>query len=78
MNRCCCDLQTGMEVIGFYREEITHVLQLVASVLKLGNVEFSHRSNSDGTDGCDISNTAGMYLAFYIHMYKKQKAVFKK
>ncbi|XP_053408862.1 unconventional myosin-Ib-like isoform X3 [Mercenaria mercenaria] len=50
-------VKTGMEVIGFYRTEITEVFQLVASVLKLGNVEFSHRSNADGTDGCDISNT---------------------
>ena len=48
-----------MEVIGFRRDEITSVLQLVASVLKLGNVEFSHRSNPDGTDGCDIGNTNG-------------------
>ena len=50
-----------MEVIGFRRDEITSVLQLVASVLKLGNVEFSHRSNPDGTDGCDIGNSSGNY-----------------
>ncbi|XP_060583586.1 unconventional myosin-Ia-like isoform X8 [Ruditapes philippinarum] len=50
-------VKTGMEVIGFYRAEINEVFQLVASVLKLGNVEFSHRSNSDGTDGCDIAST---------------------
>lgn len=50
-------VKTGMEVIGFHLTEITEVFQLVASVLKLGNVEFSHRSNSDGTDGCNISNS---------------------
>lgn len=47
---------TGMEVIGFQPGEITQVLQLVAMVLKLGNVRFSPRSNKDGTDGCDIDN----------------------
>jgi myosin heavy subunit len=51
-----------MEVIGFYRAEINEVFQLVASVLKLGNVEFSHRSNSDGTDGCDIASTQGIVM----------------
>jgi len=49
-------VKTGMEVIGFYRDEITLVLQLVASILKLGNVEFTHRANRDGTDGCDIAS----------------------
>ncbi|XP_052803474.1 unconventional myosin-Ia-like isoform X2 [Mya arenaria] len=51
-------VKTGMEVIGFLPSEITDVLQLVASVLKLGNVSFTPRSNQDGTDGCDIANTA--------------------
>ena len=50
-----------MEVIGFYRDEITSILQLVAAILKLGNVEFSHRSNPDGTDGCDISSENGNF-----------------
>ncbi|KAK7488188.1 hypothetical protein BaRGS_00020630 [Batillaria attramentaria] len=48
-------VQNGMRVIGFHEEEITALWQLVASILKLGNVEFSHRQNADGTDGCDIS-----------------------
>jgi len=48
-----------MEVIGFRRQEIDQVLQLVAAVLKLGNVQFSARSNSDGTDGCDLGNSSG-------------------
>ena len=50
-----------MEVIGFYRDEVSSVLQLIASILKLGNVQFSPRSNQDGTDGCDISNVEGIY-----------------
>ena len=48
-----------MEVIGFQKDEVTSILQLVAAILKLGNVEFSHRSNPDGTDGCDIANENG-------------------
>ncbi|XP_033732027.1 unconventional myosin-Ia-like isoform X2 [Pecten maximus] len=46
----------GMEVIGFRKDEIKAVHQLLASVLKLGNVEFVHRSNMDGTDGCEIED----------------------
>lgn len=49
-------IKAGMEVIGFQKDEITSILQLVAAILKLGNVEFSHRSNPDGTDGCDIAS----------------------
>lgn len=51
--------QHGMEVIGFTSGEVTSLFQLIASILKLGNIDFSHRSNDDGTDGCDLSNTAG-------------------
>ena len=50
-----------MEVIGFEKEEITAVFQLVASVLKLGNIELQHHSNIDGTDGCRILGDYGEY-----------------
>ena len=49
-----------MEVIGFKTEEVMMTFQLVASILKLGNVEFSPKSNKDGTDGCDLSDMSGM------------------
>jgi myosin heavy subunit len=51
-----------MEVIGFSSSEKTSLFQLIASILKLGNIEFSHRSNDDGTDGCDLGNTEGKYF----------------
>lgn len=51
-----------MEVIGFTSDEVTSLFQLIGSILKLGNIEFSHRSNDDGTDGCDLSNTSGKFL----------------
>lgn len=44
----------GMEIIGFAKEEIQTVFQLLASILNLGNVEFVERPNADGTDGCDV------------------------
>ncbi|KAH3702056.1 hypothetical protein DPMN_077057, partial [Dreissena polymorpha] len=56
-------VKTGMEVIGFTSSEITDVLQLVASILKLGNIRFDHRGNADGTDGCTIANMAGIVIA---------------
>ncbi|KAK2150781.1 hypothetical protein LSH36_389g00009 [Paralvinella palmiformis] len=48
------DTKEAMEVIGFQSAEIVAIFQLVASVLKLGNIRFQHISNIDGTDGCKI------------------------
>ena len=48
-----------MEVIGFQSAEIVAIFQLVASVLKLGNIRFQHISNIDGTDGCKILDEEG-------------------
>ncbi|RUS71257.1 hypothetical protein EGW08_020980 [Elysia chlorotica] len=50
-------VQNGMEIIGFSADERSQVLQLLASILKLGNVQFTDRPNEDGTDGSDIVNT---------------------
>lgn len=51
-------IKNGMEVIGFSQEEVAMTFQLVASILKLGNVVFIPKSNKDGTDGCDLSDTS--------------------
>ncbi|XP_070174638.1 unconventional myosin-Ia-like [Littorina saxatilis] len=48
-------VQNGLKIIGFRGEEITALWQLVAAILKLGNVQFSPRTNADNTDGCDLS-----------------------
>ncbi|XP_025081061.1 unconventional myosin-Ib-like isoform X3 [Pomacea canaliculata] len=45
----------GMRIIGFTEEETRAVLQMVAAVLKLGNVTFSPRLNADNTDGSDVA-----------------------
>ena len=54
-------MQKALEVIGFQQEEVVQVFQLVAAVLKLGNLTFLHQSNMDGTDGCKLSNDHGMH-----------------
>ena len=51
----------AMEIIGFSQREITDVFQLVAAVLKLGNVQCEHHSNIDGTDGCRLLNDEEVY-----------------
>lgn len=49
-------VKNGMEVIGFQVDEVSMTFQLVACILKLGNVEFIPKSNKDGTDGCALSD----------------------
>ncbi|XP_064595408.1 unconventional myosin-Ib-like isoform X2 [Liolophura sinensis] len=46
----------GMQIIGFQDEEIFSTFELIATILKLGNLEFIHRGNLDGTDGCEINS----------------------
>ena len=48
-----------MLVMGLDEAEIVSLYGLVASVLKLGNLEFQHRPNLDGTDGCRLLNQQG-------------------
>ena len=48
-----------MEVIGFSEEEVVLIFQLVSCVLKLGNLQFQHYNNIDGTDGARIANDDG-------------------
>ena len=48
-----------MEVIGFHAEEVVALFQLIACVLKLGNLQFQHHNNIDGTDGSRIANDDG-------------------
>ena len=52
-------LQRALDVIGFEPAETTAVFQMVAAVLKLGNVHFRHHCNIDGTDGCRLFNEEG-------------------
>ena len=48
-----------MEDIGLKPEEICDIFKIVASVLKLGNLQFVPITNMDGTEGCSIANEYG-------------------
>ncbi|XP_071788878.1 LOW QUALITY PROTEIN: unconventional myosin-Ia-like [Asterias amurensis] len=48
--------QKAMQIIGFTDEEILAIYQLLASVLKLGNMEFKAYITMNGTEGVKITN----------------------
>ena len=54
-------MQRSMQDLGLSQQEIYHVFGIVASVLKLGNLEFVPTTNMDGTEGCSIVNDYGEY-----------------
>ncbi|XP_071449354.1 unconventional myosin-Ia-like [Hetaerina americana] len=51
----------ALETLGFTLEEVINVFQIVACVLKLGNIVFIPTNNIDGTEGCTISNEYELY-----------------
>ena len=62
-----------MEVIGFTEEEVVLIFQLVSCVLKLGNLQFQHYNNIDGTDGARIANDDGrLFQSVNLFMKKNQ------
>ena len=62
-------VQHALEVLGFGKEDYVIIFQLVAAILKLGNIQFQHKSNMDGTDGCKILNTEGSYFLSRVCYY---------
>ena len=48
-----------MKVIGIEDYEVVAIFEMLAAVLKIGNTEFKHQNNFDGTDGCRIINAEG-------------------
>ena len=46
-------------MIGFTKDEISNVYQLVAAVLHLGNIELKKMSLDHGTEGCRVVSKAG-------------------
>ncbi|XP_022087036.1 unconventional myosin-Ib-like [Acanthaster planci] len=48
--------QKAMQIIGFSDEEILAIYQLLASILKLGNMEFEAYVTMNGTEGVKITN----------------------
>ena len=51
-----------MQIIGFTDEEILAIYQLLASILKLGNMKFEAYVTMNGTEGVKITNQDGKYL----------------
>ncbi|XP_057707924.1 unconventional myosin-Ib isoform X3 [Corythoichthys intestinalis] len=43
-------VKNAMQIVGFMEDEVQSVLELVAAVLKLGNIEFKPESRLNGTD----------------------------
>ena len=55
-----------MQIIGFTDEEILAIYQLLASVLKLGNMEFKAYITMNGTEGVKITNQDGELLIIFV------------
>lgn len=54
--------RSALDVLGFCVEEIVSIFQIVAVVLKLGNLNFVPCNNIDDTEGCAIDNDYGINL----------------
>ncbi len=53
--------QNAMQIVGFMEVEVQSVLELVAAVLKLGNIEFKPESRCNGTDESRIKDKNGEF-----------------
>lgn len=53
--------QNAMQIVGFMEDEVQSVLELVAAVLKLGNIEFKPESRCNGTDESRIKDKNGAF-----------------
>lgn len=51
--------QNAMQIVGFMEDEVQSVLELVAAVLKLGNIEFKPESRCNGGDESRIKDKNG-------------------
>lgn len=52
-----------MQIVGFMEDEVQSVLELVAAVLKLGNIEFKPESRCNGYDESRVKDKNGKHLA---------------
>ncbi|XP_039673123.1 unconventional myosin-Ib isoform X4 [Perca fluviatilis] len=49
-------VRNAMQIVGFMEDEVQSVLELVAAVLKLGDIEFKPESRCNGTDESRIKD----------------------
>uniref|UniRef100_A0A8C3A6F2 Myosin IB n=1 Tax=Cyclopterus lumpus TaxID=8103 RepID=A0A8C3A6F2_CYCLU len=54
-------VKNAMQIVGFMEDEVQSVLELVAAVLKLGNIEFKPESRCNGTDESRIKDKNGEF-----------------
>uniref|UniRef100_A0A8C5FKN9 Myosin IB n=1 Tax=Gadus morhua TaxID=8049 RepID=A0A8C5FKN9_GADMO len=52
-------VRNAMQIVGFMEDEVQSVLELVAAVLKLGNIEFKPESRSNGYDESRVKDKNG-------------------
>uniref|UniRef100_A0A4W5L3Z5 Myosin IB n=1 Tax=Hucho hucho TaxID=62062 RepID=A0A4W5L3Z5_9TELE len=55
----------AMQIVGFMEDEVQSVLELVAAVLKLGNIEFKPESRVNGFDESRVKDKNGETIAYY-------------
>lgn len=48
-----------MQIVGFMEDEVQSILELVAAVLKLGNIEFKPESRCNGYDESRVKDKNG-------------------
>lgn len=51
--------QNAMQIVGFMEDEVQSVLELVAAILKLGNIEFKPESRVNGFDESRVKDKNG-------------------
>lgn len=67
--------KSALETLGFNVDSIIDIFQVIAIVLKLGNLQFVPCNSIDGTEGCAISNDYGKYFIYsllnslFIHIF---------
>uniref|UniRef100_A0A672T9L0 Myosin IB n=1 Tax=Sinocyclocheilus grahami TaxID=75366 RepID=A0A672T9L0_SINGR len=64
-------VRNAMQIVGFMEDEVQSVLELVAAVLKLGNIEFKPESRCNGFDESRIKDKNGEFCSvhFNYHSY---------
>lgn len=56
--------QNAMQIVGFMEDEMQSVLELVAAVLKLGNIEFKPELRCNGIDESRVKDKNGKFNTF--------------
>lgn len=47
-----------MDIIGFSKDEVKLIFELIAAILKLGNIQFDKVDGKNGTSACKVVGSA--------------------